>query len=42
MRFEINGHNGYRGKMVLCQAVVMKILGIRELEYYKREISVDF
>lgn len=31
MKFEINGHNGYRGKMVLCQAVVMKILGIKDL-----------
>lgn len=31
MKFEINGHNGYRGKMVLCQATVMKILGIDDL-----------
>ncbi len=32
MKFEINGHNGYKGKMVLCQAVVMKILGINDLD----------
>lgn len=31
MKFEVNGHNGYRGKTVLCQAVVMKILGIKDL-----------
>ena len=31
MKFEINGHNGYKGKMVLCQAAVMKVLGIKDL-----------
>ena len=31
MKFEINGHNGYRGKTVICQAIIMKILGIKDL-----------
>lgn len=31
MKFEINGRNGYKGKTILCQAVVMKILGIKDL-----------
>lgn len=31
MKFEINGHNGYKGKTVLCQAVVMKVLEINDI-----------
>ena len=31
MKFQINGHNGYRGKTVICQAAVMKVLGIDDL-----------
>ena len=31
MKFEINGHNGYRGKMALCQATVMKVLEIKDI-----------
>lgn len=31
MKFEINGHNGYRGKVAICQATIMKILGIKDL-----------
>lgn len=31
MKFEVNGHNGYRGKMVLCQAAVMKVLEIKDI-----------
>ena len=32
MKFEINGHNGYRGKAVLCQATIMKVFGIKDLD----------
>ena len=31
MKFEINGHNGYRGKTVICQVIIMKTLGIKDL-----------
>lgn len=31
MKFEVNGHNGYKGKTVICQATIMKVIGIKDL-----------
>ena len=31
MKFEVNGHNGYKGKTVICQATICKVLGIKDL-----------
>lgn len=31
MKFTINGYTGYRGKNVLCQATIMKVLGIKDI-----------
>lgn len=36
MKFEINGHNGHKGKTVICQATVMKVLGIKDLNINER------
>ena len=31
MKFEVNGHNGHKGKMVICQATISKVLGIKDI-----------
>lgn len=42
MKFEINGHNGYRGKIVICQATIMKVLGIKDLNIINERFSWIF
>lgn len=42
MKFEINGHNGYRGKAIICQATIMKVLGIKDLNLINEKFSWIF
>lgn len=42
MKFEVNGYNGYKGKMVICQAVIMKVLGMKNVVTTADRLSWTF
>lgn len=42
MKFEVNGYKGYKGKMVMSQAVVMKVLGMKNIVMMSDRFSWTF